>query len=465
MMNQIDLRSKMEKKSLLGNPMIGVNALAPNKILVFNIHKALFPITTETLKKICNPVAEVIRIVVVSIPGLSEILGQRNQEPVQAMIEFSSIRDAINVRAALNGADIYDNCCTLNIEFAPENVSQLQVEWNDDVSWDIMLEANSSGPRMAGRTLLPSNDNMWSSLDRRDASSKLGRESDSRKRSYQIDEPLNSNHPSKHERFPTKNAAKINRIEGSVLLVRNLDESIYENAKATYLIFNLFSIYGNVLRVKMLTSKKGFAMVEMETIEGALVVMQNLKGVLLRGKDLQLRGSAQDCINGPSTNDVNKRSWYWDFTGSSYNRFTPSYKEVNKPLKANPPSKIVNFWNAVALQNDEETTKVLTEAFKNENVSPPLKIKVLKETKSARSHRALVSGMMEFKSEAQGIEAVVFCNNMRIKPESIADAEDKKGFALKLCFSNHLTDIPDHFIRRTATNDHANDQLKGKESM
>ena len=82
----------------------GLGNYAPiaSRILVFSIHKAWFPITTEILLKICNNLAEVMRIVVVNVPGIKEITGNERNEPVQAMIELSTIQDAITVK---NGLD------------------------------------------------------------------------------------------------------------------------------------------------------------------------------------------------------------------------------------------------------------------------------------------------------------------------------------------------------------------------
>lgn len=36
----------------------------------------------------------------------------------QALIEFVDVQTAIEAKKALNGADIYPNCCTLKVEYA-----------------------------------------------------------------------------------------------------------------------------------------------------------------------------------------------------------------------------------------------------------------------------------------------------------------------------------------------------------
>ncbi|KAI3362995.1 hypothetical protein L3Q82_011524 [Scortum barcoo] len=67
----------------------------------------LYPITTDVLYTVCNPIGSVLRIVIFKRNG------------IQAMISrFESIQCAQKAKAALNGADIYAGCCTLKIEYA-----------------------------------------------------------------------------------------------------------------------------------------------------------------------------------------------------------------------------------------------------------------------------------------------------------------------------------------------------------
>ncbi|XP_054865608.1 heterogeneous nuclear ribonucleoprotein L-like isoform X2 [Amphiprion ocellaris] len=77
-----------------------------NKVLLLSIQNPLYPITTDVLYTVCNPVGNVLRIVIFKRNG------------IQAMVEFESVEDAQKAKLALNGADIYAGCCTLKIEYA-----------------------------------------------------------------------------------------------------------------------------------------------------------------------------------------------------------------------------------------------------------------------------------------------------------------------------------------------------------
>jgi len=97
----------------------------PNKVLLFTIVNAVYPITTDVLYKICEPTGEVLRIVIFRKRG------------VQAMVEFGSVEAAQRAKTSLNGADIYSGCCTLKIDWAKP--LRLNVYKNNDETWDYTL--------------------------------------------------------------------------------------------------------------------------------------------------------------------------------------------------------------------------------------------------------------------------------------------------------------------------------------
>uniref|UniRef100_A0A3Q4GN99 Heteroous nuclear ribonucleoprotein L like n=1 Tax=Neolamprologus brichardi TaxID=32507 RepID=A0A3Q4GN99_NEOBR len=95
-----------------------------NKVLLLSIQNPRYPITTDVLYTVCNPVGNVLRIVIFKRNG------------IQAMVEYPdcSVKDAQKAKLALNGADIYAGCCTLKIEYARPN--RLNVICNNNTSWD-----------------------------------------------------------------------------------------------------------------------------------------------------------------------------------------------------------------------------------------------------------------------------------------------------------------------------------------
>lgn len=80
--------------------------MAVNKVLLFTVQNALYPITCDVLHAICHPCGNVLRIVMVRKRG------------VQALVEFDTVEAAKKAKESLNFADIYAGCCTLKIEFS-----------------------------------------------------------------------------------------------------------------------------------------------------------------------------------------------------------------------------------------------------------------------------------------------------------------------------------------------------------
>ncbi len=51
-------------------------------------------------------------------------------------MEFANVETAMRVRNHLDGADIYDSCCRISVDFAFERVYKLKVTRNCEDSWD-----------------------------------------------------------------------------------------------------------------------------------------------------------------------------------------------------------------------------------------------------------------------------------------------------------------------------------------
>lgn len=100
----------------------GLESERPHHILALTISNATFPINARVLYRVslfstqhccqylifkaCSQVGQILRIAVM----------KRNY--IQALVEFDSIKSAVDAKKTLNGADIYEGCCTLKAEFA-----------------------------------------------------------------------------------------------------------------------------------------------------------------------------------------------------------------------------------------------------------------------------------------------------------------------------------------------------------
>ncbi|GKV36142.1 hypothetical protein SLEP1_g44304 [Rubroshorea leprosula] len=95
----------------------------PNRILLVTIHHMLYPITVEVLYQVFSPHGIVEKIVTF-----------QKSAGFQALIQYQLHQSAVSARTALQGRNIYDGCCQLDIQYS--NLDELQVHYNNDRSRD-----------------------------------------------------------------------------------------------------------------------------------------------------------------------------------------------------------------------------------------------------------------------------------------------------------------------------------------
>ncbi|KAH7671231.1 RNA recognition motif domain-containing protein [Dioscorea alata] len=97
----------------------------PNRILLVTIHHLLYPITVEVLHQVFSPHGFVEKIVTF-----------QKSAGAQALIQYQSRQSAVQARNTLQGRNIYDGCCQLDIQFS--NLNELQVNYNNERSRDFL---------------------------------------------------------------------------------------------------------------------------------------------------------------------------------------------------------------------------------------------------------------------------------------------------------------------------------------
>ncbi|XP_039279502.1 heterogeneous nuclear ribonucleoprotein L isoform X3 [Nilaparvata lugens] len=208
---------------------------------------------------------------------------------------------------------------------------------------------------------------------------------------------------------------------GAVMMVYGLNK---EKSNPD-ILFNLFCLYGNVVRVKFLKTKEGCAMIQMGdnlAVERCIWYLNN-KTVL--GSRIQLGFSKQAYLSDvvqPYTLPDSSFS-FKDFMGNKNNRFINPAMAVKNRIQG--PSKILHFFNTPP--NVKEDT--LFEVFENFDAPKPKTIKLfpMKGDKSS-------TGLMEFDDVTEAIDALVLCNHASIKNHG-----GRFPYVMKLCFSSNRT--------------------------
>ncbi|XP_064947396.1 polypyrimidine tract-binding protein homolog 3-like isoform X2 [Musa acuminata AAA Group] len=247
----------------------------PNRILLVTIHHMLYPITVEVLHQVFSPYGFVEKIVTF-----------QKSAGFQALIQYQSRQSALQARSSLQGRNIYDGCCQLDIQFS--NLNELQVNYNNERSRDF---TNPSLP-----------------TEQRGKSSQMGN-------AAAIAAAFSSGLP----------PGVTGTNDRCTLLATNLNPDKIDEDK----LFNLFSIYGNIVRIKLLRNKPDHALVQMGDGFQAELAVHFLKGALLFGKRLELNFSKYPNITPAADTH--------EYAGSSLNRFNnnavKNYKYCCSPTK------------------------------------------------------------------------------------------------------------------------------------
>ena len=416
---------------------------APNHILLYTVLNPTFPITCDVLHTISNPFGKVCRIVIFRKNG------------IQAMLEFDSLESAVRAKESLHGCDIYSGCCTLKIEFAKP--TKLNVYKNDSESYDYtnpglgsslmegtLLPLGAHRPVLLKDPLLAAEGNMslgplaltlrphqlfgggghqvavslgppapinFSSL----FSTPLPRLPSP---GSLVHQPLVAAQPAPLVPTQGAGAPPPPAPAGSVTMVYGLNLQQMNCTK----VFNLFCLYGNVVRVKFLKTKEGCAMVQMGDSAAVERAVANLNNITFFESKMQLGFSKQAFladVQQPYELPDGSPSFV-DFMGNKNNRFINP--EMASKNRIQPPSKILHFFNT-----PPGLEAVDIEAIFSKNGAPRPKCIKMFPSKTERSS----SGLIEFDTLAPALESLVVANHVPVE-----NTNGKFPYIMKLCFSS-----------------------------
>lgn len=129
--------------------------------------------------------------------------------------------------------------------------------------------------------------------------------------------------------------------KGCVLLVNNL--SPLPEKVSCDVLFTLFGVYGDVIRVKILYNKRDTAMVQYATPHQAYLGQKHLNRLFLFDKELAISFSRHSEVSLPRAEDFESAMLTKDYTGSPIHRF--KHRTVRATKNINPPSQVLHVSN------------------------------------------------------------------------------------------------------------------------
>lgn len=328
------LSQGVQQAIIAGNGLesIADNGGGVNTVLRVIIDNMICPVTLDVLHQIFSRCGKVLKIVTFT-----------KNNTFQALIQFSSDREAQAAKVSLDGQNIYHACCTLRIDFS--KMSSLNVKFNNEKSRDF---TNPSLP--AGEGMDNVNQNSLSG-----AAGLLGAPF-----SVGLGGQLNGANGSALAgvgsglsllggfALPTNNATAT-----PVLLVTSLDEHTVTPDH----LFTLFGVYGHVLRVKILYSKKDCALVQMADPSQAQNALTHLDKIRVFGKQIHVMPSKYQSVQLPRDGQPDAELTK-DFTASPRHRF----KQQNSKNYQNchPPTQVLHLSNIPPSATEDNLKEVFT---------------------------------------------------------------------------------------------------------
>ncbi|KAM9490496.1 heterogeneous nuclear ribonucleoprotein L-like isoform 3-T3 [Salvelinus alpinus] len=378
-----------------------------NKVLLLSIQNPLYPITTDVLYTVCNPIGNVQRIVIFKRNG------------IQAMVEFETVKNAQKAKSALNGADIYAGSCTLKIEYA--RPTRLNVLRNDNDSWDYtkpFLVRRERGKGRQRQAILGEHPSSYSDNGYGSHCPLLPLPSNNRyKRSSPHDAQEVVAYP-----LPQTSSYMGHASSSSVAMVSGLHPAKMNCTR----IFNLFCLYGNIEKVKFMKSVPGTALVEMGDEYAVDRSITHLNSIKVFSKRLNVCVSKQHAVIPSQVFELEDgSSSYKDFAMTRNNRFS-SVGQASKNI-IQPPAAVLHFYNVPPCITEDELQRLCTE----HDVPGFTKFKVFDAKPSSKT----ISGLFEFDNKTHAVEVLTVLNHHQIRIPN-----GSNPYTLKLCFStsSHL---------------------------
>ncbi|XP_061423661.1 polypyrimidine tract-binding protein 2-like isoform X4 [Lethenteron reissneri] len=288
------------------------NSAAPQSpILHIIVENLLYPITLEVLHHVFSKYGTVLKIIIFN----------KNSQ-YQALMQFADASNAHQAKTMLDGQNIYNGCCTLRVGFS--RLTNLNVKYNNEKSRDLTRpdlpagEGQGPFPPMRAQGKETSLLGLPSGVGGRLPGGLPGGMGSSFGFPGMMGPRLGLPPPT-----PSRGGGGGGGggggmpglpVNSPVLLTSNLNAE----AVTPQRLFNLFGMFGDVLRVKILYNRKDTALIQMADSNQAQIAMSHLNGQRMYGKPIRVTSSRYQTVQLPRDGSD---SLTRDFSDSPLHRF------------------------------------------------------------------------------------------------------------------------------------------------
>jgi len=327
----------------------------PNTVLRVIVEHMVYPVTLDVIFQIFSRMGKVMKIVTFT-----------KNNTFQALIQYPDVITAQAAKLSLDGQNIYNNCCTLRIEYS--KLSNLNVKYNNDKSRDYtnpslptgepgldIHNSNTLSLQQSGMLGSP-----FAALGLANLANQFGAAGQLAGLAAIGGYPSGIGGAAQAQAIAQAALGKYTAGggQGCVLLVSNMNEELTQPDH----LFILFGVYGDVQRVKILFNKKDTALIQMAEPQQASLAMNHLDKTKLWGKIIRVMHSKHTNVQLPKDGQPDA-GLTKDYANSGLHRFKkPGSKNYQNIY---PPSATLHLSNIPSGVEEED----LKTAFQNINVT------------------------------------------------------------------------------------------------
>lgn len=307
---------------------------APNSILLVSVLNLVYPVTIEALHQVFSKCGVVLKIITF-----------HKNACFQTLIEYNSAEEAKVAKLLLDGQNIYSGCCTLKVQYS--SLKELHIKFNNDRTRDFTNPSLPTGASPHLAMSAPMSNSPRGQSNELCLTPLLANMYDGNVGGWSP-YPTNQQFGYHPYGIPTSNPTP----NTPVLLVSNLDpERITPD-----ILFALFGMYGDVMRVKILYNKPNTALVQFANPQHCQMAVEYLTGCPLHSQTLAINFSKFYKISqGPSSDEAAEKLTR-DYSSSTLHRYrlhgSKNYQHIC------PPSSLLHVCN-IPQSATEDTLKEL----------------------------------------------------------------------------------------------------------
>ncbi|SOV12189.1 polypyrimidine tract binding protein, putative [Plasmodium gaboni] len=223
-----------------------------SKVILVSVINLHYPVDIELIYYLFSKCGTVEKIITFS----------RNPVLYQALIQFDNIETAKEAIKTLHNRNIYDGCNTINIQYS--FLKELVIKGNNSSSWDYTL---SSEKKTKNYPEIQNSHGVLPTPTRKSIDSEL----------YQLME----------KKFKLVDFEKMNPSKTPVLICYNIPKEYTDVNK----LFNLFSIYGFVTRIKILREKPDAALIQYSNYIFSSLAQEYLQRARISNQNIEVNFS------------------------------------------------------------------------------------------------------------------------------------------------------------------------------